>query len=232
MTGNSNKAVLLLSAGLDSAVNLALAKKELSVMLALTMNYGQRAAVQEIKHAEKLAAYYEVPHKIIDLPWLKELSPVSLTDEKAPLPEVKDLDKGGRARAQAVWVPNRNGLFINIAACFAENLGAGRILFGGNLEEAKHFPDNSPEFMLAANKFFKLSTWGKAELFSFTLYWHKDRIADEAVKSGVPLDLIWSCYRGEKKMCGQCESCMRLVRGMKNAGHGHRLGDLNMREAV
>ena len=42
------KSLILLSGGLDSLVSLGLKKDELNVELALTFDYGQKSAVQEI----------------------------------------------------------------------------------------------------------------------------------------------------------------------------------------
>ncbi|CCO07120.1 queuosine biosynthesis protein (fragment) [Desulforamulus hydrothermalis Lam5 = DSM 18033] len=148
--------VVLLSGGLDSTVNLAYALTEGSVKLALTMDYGQRAARREIKAAAALAGYYNIRHQVVELPWLAQITATSLVKEEGSLPEpaAEELDNPDvtQKTAAAVWVPNRNGLFINIAACFAESLNCGQVVAGFNREEAATFPDNTPEFAAAAGK--------------------------------------------------------------------------------
>ncbi len=71
-----DKAVILLSAGLDSSVNFFAALREFEVPLALTFNYGQRAALKEIEKSKKLADAKNVPHVVVDLPWLKPLGKI------------------------------------------------------------------------------------------------------------------------------------------------------------
>ena len=57
-----------------------------------------------------------------------------------------------------MWVPNRNGVFIAIAAAFAESLGADLVVTGFNAEEAATFPDNSAAFAAAATESLRFST--------------------------------------------------------------------------
>ncbi|MEW6698278.1 MAG: 7-cyano-7-deazaguanine synthase QueC [Bacillota bacterium] len=212
--------VVLLSGGLDSTVNLAYALTEGKVELALTINYGQRAAQREIAAAGNLAGHYKIPHRVIELPWLAQITQTALVKGETALPEpsleeLDDLDAANKTAA-AVWVPNRNGLFVNIAACFAEVLHCRLVVAGFNREEAATFPDNTPEFALAASQAMAYSTANQVKVISYTNRLDKKEIAALGNRLGVPWDLIWSCYRGEEKMCGTCESCQRMARAFKS----------------
>jgi len=77
--------VILLSSGLDSLVSLYLAKEICDVKLALTFDYGQKAAQDEIEAAKKIAERFNIEHKAITLPFLKEATNNSLTDSKKGL---------------------------------------------------------------------------------------------------------------------------------------------------
>src|SRR6185437_5552476 len=116
--------VILLSGGLDSAANLALCARRDHPVAALTLRYGQRAAQREVMAARALCRHYDVPHQVVDLPWLGELGGSSLTDTSTSLPHVspEELDQLKRTTetARAVWVPNRNGVLIALAAALAE----------------------------------------------------------------------------------------------------------------
>ena len=59
--------------------------------------------------------------------------------------ELDEMSKIGES-AKNVWVPNRNGAFINIAASFCDAYEADYIVIGFNAEEAVTFPDNSTDF--------------------------------------------------------------------------------------
>ncbi len=218
-TNNDAKAVVLLSGGLDSTVSLACALEKSQTVLALTFDYGQRAKEQEIKASAKIADYYRIPHKIIVLDWLKEITKTSLVDTENNLPllqanQLNDKTATGDS-ARKVWVPNRNGLFINIAGCFAESLGCSYIIFGANKEEGKTFPDNSAKFVTKINKSLKYSTLSQPKVLAPLIGMTKKQIVKTAVQKNVPLNLIRSCYTNEEKHCGKCESCLRLKRALE-----------------
>ena len=208
------KAVVLLSAGLDSTVSLAYGVKTLEVVLGITFNYGQKAYQKEIEQSRQILAHYGIPQEVVELPFLQKITKTSLvkSDEEIPTNiDLSDNDQTKNSMAK-VWVPNRNGVFINIAASYAESLGAKYIITGFNAEEAKTFSDNSREFVLSINSALKYSTQNQVEVISFTQNLEKDEIYRLGEKLGAPLNLIWSCYYGGEEMCGQCESCLRLNR--------------------
>ena len=212
----------MLSGGLDSAVSLACAIIESEVCLGITIDYGQLAAIKEIEAAEALAGYYQIPHKIISLPFLREISDSALVCADLPMPEpelAELMDPAtGSANMADVWIPNRNGLFVNIAASFAEAYGAGLLVTGFNREEAAFFPDNSEEFVAAVNKCLEYSVNKQLKVVSYTQRLDKVDIIKLGRRLAVPFRYIWSCYRGGSKMCGKCESCRRLERAAREAG--------------
>lgn len=213
------KGVILLSGGLDSAVCLAFAVREVEVALCLTADYGQMAAGREIAAARALAAHYGQPHRVVRLPFVGALARASVLG-KSPLEDLTDSDLGDPQKmetaARAAWVPNRNGVLVNVAAAYAEAAGADRVIAGLNREDGAHFPDNSPEFVEGVNNCFRYSTANGVRLVSYTLHLDKVEIVQLGRRLGVPLDLVWSCYRGGAKPCGACASCLRLRRALEN----------------
>lgn len=211
------RSVILFSGGLDSTANLALCREFDIPVLALTANYGQRSAQQEIRAAQKLCQYLDIPHQTVDLTWLGNLGGSALTGNSAiPKLTLEELDQEEktRATAKAVWVPNRNGVLINVAAAYAERLGAQHVVVGFNIEEAATFPDNSIEYLKRANEALTFSTANGVQVASYTASWDKKRIVEElkTLHPKFPFDLIWSCYHGEPTPCGTCESCQRFAR--------------------
>lgn len=218
---NEMKGIVLLSGGLDSAVNLAFACRNLEVVLCLTADYGQLAARREIAAAAALSAHYGAAHQVVELSFLRGLGGSALTGT-GELPElaVADLDDPVRGvdSARRVWVPNRNGLLVNVAACFAEALGCNRIVAGFNREEARTFPDNSRQFLEAVNHALAYSTLADIQMVSYTQFLDKAEIVVLGQRLRVPWSLVWSCYRGGDWPCGTCESCARLARAEEKAG--------------
>ncbi len=212
--------IVLLSSGLDSAVAFKLALDEWGVDLALTFDYGQRAAEKEIECARRICGRFGVRHEAIELPWLEDVTRTSLVyrGEKVPVLTEAELGERGRETAHAVWVPNRNGAFINIAACFADSLGIGRIVCGFNAEEGATFPDNTPEFVEAVNRSLYYSTENHARVVAPVGGLDKVGIIKKGMSIGAPLDLSWSCYLSGERPCGKCESCVRRARAFRLAG--------------
>jgi len=209
------KSIILLSSGLDSSVNLAVAGKKTEILFALTFDYGQKAAKRELYYSEKLCGFFNVKHKIIKLDFYEEL----IKNKLIPKISAKDLEniKITQKAANQVWMHNRNGLFINIAASFAEKEEADLIITGFNAEEAKTFPDNSKEFVKKINESLKYSTLNKVQVKSYTQNLNKSRIYKLGQKLNLPFEFVWPCYKGGKTICGVCESCRRYKRAVAAA---------------
>ena len=216
------RSVVLLSGGLDSSVNLASCVQEDEPVLALTAYYGQRSAEREIDAARKICHYYNVSHEVVELRWLGQLGGNALTDFTKEIPISQNLDDVSTTQktARQVWVPNRNGILINMAAAYAEIRDAEQVIVGFNREEAVAFPDNSTEFLHQVSKSMKFSTLKRISVHSYTDQMDKIGIIRSVVdmKPTFPWDMIWSCYFGGEAPCGQCESCLRFKRAWDRVG--------------
>ncbi len=214
------KSIILLSAGLDSTVNFCKALRETEVILGLTFDYGQRSAQKELLYAKAICNKYYVSHRSITLEYLRDLTHTALVNKERDLPKISEflLDDFTETSktARSVWVPNRNGIFINIAAAFAESLGADEIVVGFNAEEAKTFPDNSEVFLNRVNDSLEFSTLKKPRVVCYTTDFSKREIALFGRELRAPFDLMWSCYEAGEKMCGECESCLRYLRAIRH----------------
>ncbi len=216
------KAVVLLSSGLDSSVNLFVAAQKEDVVLALTFDYGQKASKKEVESSAKLAAHLNIPHKVLSLPWFKDFNTSSLLMDSETVPTGKNVDIQSQAQslqtAKSVWVPNRNGIFLNIGAAFAEALGAQIVIPGFNAEEATTFPDNSEAFMKDLTRSLSYSTANHVQVECFTVKLQKPDIVKKGVALNMPWHLLWPCYLAKEKWCGECESCLRSKRAFAVAG--------------
>jgi len=179
--------------------------------MALTFDYGQRAARAEVAAARRFCRRYDAAHRVVKLRWLAELCPRALVERGAPLPH----RPGETTR---VWVPNRNGVFVAVAAAFAEKAGAPVIVAGFNAEEAVDFPDNSSSFITATNRALRYSTANGVRLISYTASMDKADIVKKAMRLGVPLENIYPCYGEGPRPCGRCISCRRTMAALTQAG--------------
>jgi len=216
------KSVVLLSAGLDSTVNFYEALNQTQVVLALTFDYGQRAAPKEIQRAQRISLASHIPHQVLQLPFFKSWGGSSLTDSSLFVPVGHDVSIDdpvvSQQSAKSVWVPNRNGVFLNIAAGFAEALGASWIIPGFNAEEAATFPDNSEDFLQQTTRSLFYSTSNHVEAHCFTTELTKPQIVRRGMELGVDFKKMWPCYFAGAVWCGECESCKRSQRALASAG--------------
>lgn len=195
MNKTKKTALILLSGGLDSYISLDIACKAYKISLALTFDYGQAALKDEIKASRKIAKKYGIEHKIIKLPFLAQIC--------------GDTSKN-------IWIPNRNGLFLNIAGCFCDKYQIDGIIFGANIEEAQDFSDNTTDFIKNAQNTLFYSTKIHPEIISPLSKMTKYETIIYAIENNLDFSLIKSCYNSKeetgKKHCGKCPSC-KLLKG-------------------
>lgn len=213
------KAVVLLSGGLDSATCLAEAAGKGFDVYALTLHYGQRHRV-ELAAARRLARHYRVrAHRILRVP-LEAFGGSALTDRRRRVHQ-GSLSKG----IPSTYVPARNTVFLALALSWAESLGARHLYIGVNALDYSGYPDCRPAFIRAFERLARLATkrgveggWGlriHAPLLRLT----KSGIVRRAVRLGMPIGMTRSCYDPKAgKACGRCDSCLLRARGFREAG--------------
>jgi 7-cyano-7-deazaguanine synthase len=212
-------AVVLLSGGLDSAVTLAAMRADGYAVHALTIDYGQRHAV-EIERAARLAAYYGAEHRVVSLD-LRGFGGSALTAELS-VPKDRPEGAGG---IPITYVPARNTIFLSLALAWAEVLGAGAIALGVNAVDYSGYPDCRPEYLAAFERLARLATRVGVEsgsaprIVAPLIGLTKADIVRRGVELGVPFELTHSCYDPEDgAACGRCDSCRIRRRGFEAAG--------------
>jgi 7-cyano-7-deazaguanine synthase len=210
----ARRSVVLLSGGLDSTVACALAPEAgYEPSAALFFDYGQSAARREEHAARGIAGFFRLPFERVGLPWIARFSKSALV-APAGAPLRWSPDRLDDTAPRAVWVENRNGIFINSAAFYAAEKGFDTIVAGFNREEAGAFPDNSEAYVERTNAALELGCSRPVRLESPTLRMTKREIAARALSFDIPWELLWSCYGGGPLQCGSCESCLRLKRAV------------------
>jgi 7-cyano-7-deazaguanine synthase len=202
-----NKAVVLLSGGLDSATVTAIAMAEGYEVIALSFRYGQRHH-KELEAAKKIAQALNVKeHLIIDVN-LSQWGGSSLTDESMTIPQ----DGVQPNIIPSTYVPGRNTVFIAIALSLAEAKNAQAIYLGINAVDYSGYPDCRPEYLQAYQQLANLSSKAGIEgnapkLVAPLVHDSKADIVRRALELNVPIADTWSCYQGGETPCGLCDSC-------------------------
>jgi 7-cyano-7-deazaguanine synthase len=213
-----NKAVVLLSGGLDSATTLAIAREQGFACHALSLDYGQRH-VAELNAARRVAgALGCVEHKVIPIA-LDAFGGSALTDRNIAVPEQET------AGIPVTYVPARNTVFLALALGWAEVIGAHDLFIGVNALDYSGYPDCRPEYIAAFERLANLATragveGGRFHVHAPLIAMTKAEIVREGMRLGVDYALTVSCYQAdaEGRACGRCDSCRLRARGFADAG--------------
>jgi len=211
-------AVVLLSGGLDSMVSAARAREDGFQLLALTIDYNQRHAV-EMASARRIAATLgAVRHIVLPIN-------LSLFGGSALTADI-DVPKDGVGEGIPVtYVPARNTIFLSLALGWAEASGARSLYVGVNALDYSGYPDCRPEFIDAFQALADIATKAGIEGDRFTVqaplqHMTKADIVREAARLGLDAGISWSCYDPAPGglHCGLCDSCRLRARGFDEAG--------------
>src|SRR6185295_1752962 len=152
---SEQRAVVLLSGGLDSTTTLAIAKSEGFQVYALTFRYGQRHSL-EVEAARRIAQATGVAEHVLVEFDLRPFGGSALTSD---LDVPKDRPVASMAEGIPVtYVPARNTIFLSFGLAWAEVLGAGTIFIGVNALDYSGYPDCRPEYLEAFERLARLAT--------------------------------------------------------------------------
>ena len=203
-----NKSVIvLLSGGLDSSTVTGIAKKSNAKIYGLSFDYGQRHK-KELNSAITIAKHYNINElKIVKLD-LSLWGGSSLTDIQKKIPTNGIQDN----KIPNTYVPGRNTIFISVALSYAEAINADFIGLGVNALDYSGYPDCRPDYIKKFQELANLANKRGREknpikLWTPLINLNKEKIIQLAFENNVPLDKTWSCYSGNTKPCGKCDSC-------------------------
>ena len=213
----SERAIVLVSGGMDSCVTAAIANTENDELAFLHAGYGQRTEKREREAFEALADHYNVSLRlVISLEHLAQIGGSSLTD---PAIAVTPADLNSRAIPSS-YVPFRNAHLLAAAVSWGEVINASAIYIGAVAEDSSGYPDCRPEFYAAFQSVIDLGTKPDTDIRIRTpvIHMRKAEIIRTGLELGAPLDLTWSCYRASELACGNCDSCALRLRAFRQAG--------------
>lgn len=215
----TQKAVSLVSGGMDSLVALALALEENREVYTLHMSYGQRTMHKEKECFERICNHYHIPthHRIMfDHTVLGNMGGSSLTDQQM---EVSQADLSA-IHVPTSYVPFRNAHMLCVAVSWAEVCGASRIYIGAVEEDSSGYPDCRESYYNIFNQLIAEGTKPETKITIVTpvIHMKKRDIVLKGTGLQAPFYLTWSCYKNVEIPCQNCDSCALRERGFREAG--------------
>jgi|SRR5579862_6392168 len=216
----SDRAVVLLSGGLDSTTAAALARREGWELYGLTIRYGQ-VHLAEIESARRVAAALGFARHLELTVDLGSLGGSALTGDGV-IPKDRALET---AEIPSTYVPARNTIFLSLALGWAEALGASHIVIGVNALDYSGYPDCRPEYIAAFEYLATLATRAGVEgnaprIWAPLQQLSKAGIIRVGLELGVDYAITHSCYdpAPDGRPCGRCDSCRLRAKGFQEAG--------------
>src|SRR5688500_11790392 len=213
------RAVVLLSGGLDSATVLAIARELGYSCYALSVDYGQRHRAELDAAAHIAEALGAVEHRTLRID-LGGIGGSALTDSSIAVPESPQIG------IPVTYVPARNTVMLSFALGWAEVLNAPRIFIGVNAVDYSGYPDCRPAFVAAFERVANLATKAGVEgtvafkIMTPLIDLTKAQIIQRGVALGVDYSLTVSCYQADDagQACGSCDACRLRRDGFAAAG--------------
>ena len=213
-------AVVLFSGGIDSTTALHWALGRFAPVWALVFDYGQMHRV-EVEMAKRIAYTLGIGCEVAELPLQKLLRSALLADGRpiaASLAESRQ-----EAGAPTTYVPFRNGIFLAVAAAYAESRGWRHLVAGFNAIDTPDYPDTTEAFarkmQAAINQGTAAAKGGpRFRVHAPLARLEKKEIIALGCRLGVDYSRSVSCYRGGEVPCGRCPSCDVRARAFAELG--------------
>ena len=220
MSEHDDRAVVLLSGGLDSATCLAMARDAGLECFCLSFAYGQRHGT-EVEYSARIAqALGAREHRVASID-MGAFGGSALTDPSMEVPTTPDTGE----EIPVTYVPARNTVFLSSALAWSEVLGARTIYIGVNAVDYSGYPDCRPEFIAAFETMANLATKAGVEgrhirIETPLIGMSKAEIIRCGTALGVDYGMTVSCYQlsAAGEACGVCDSCRIRKEGFDAAG--------------
>jgi 7-cyano-7-deazaguanine synthase len=209
--------VAIVSGGMDSVTLLhTLVKKEHRHPAVISFMYGQKHS-KEIGYAEHHSRLLGCEsHLVLDLGLLKPLlSSSALVGDDVAIPKIQDV----RGDPQpATYVPNRNMIFLSLAAAYAESNGVSQVFYGAQRHDMYGYWDTTLEFLERLNVVYALNRKNSIRIEAPFVDRSKADIVRMGLDMGVDYALTWSCYQGQELACGRCPTCAERMEAFNQVG--------------
>jgi 7-cyano-7-deazaguanine synthase len=216
-----DKAVVLLSGGLDSSTLLHHVVRRLGVgeVYALSFLYGQKHRRELEAAAWQARAAGVKAHDVVDMGFYEGLTAgaSALTDPAIEVPRLTDLS-GESLSQPPTYVPNRNMILLSLAAAYAEARGVQDVFYGAQSQDRYGYWDCTQAFLNRINGVLGLNRRRAITIHAPYVNMSKAEELALGVELGVDYAHTWTCYRGGDIPCGECPACVERCSAFASAG--------------
>ncbi len=209
--------VAIVSGGLDSVTLLHyLVKEQQRRPAVITFIYGQKHH-KEVDFARKQAELLGCEaHLVLDLALLRPLFAHSaLIDEETAVPDVIDVMGDPQP---VTYVPNRNMIFLALAAAYAETHQVSQVFYGAQRHDMYGYWDTTPQFLAQLNQVYGLNRKNPIAIEAPFVNYTKTDLVRKGLALAVDYGQTWSCYEGQELACGRCPTCAERLKAFAEVG--------------
>ena len=204
--------VIIVSGGMDSVTLLYEYKDRIA--LGISFDYGSNHNSKEIPFAKLHCERLGIKHITIPLDFMHQYFKSSLLEGADAIPEGHYEDENMKSTV----VPFRNGIMLAIAAGIAESNGLSNVMIANHGGDHAIYPDCRPEFISAMSQATKAGSYNGVTVLAPYTNISKSDIARHGKALGIDYTETWSCYKGGKKHCGKCGTCVERKEALQEAG--------------
>lgn len=208
------KVVVLLSGGLDSVTLLHHMAATETVVAALGFDYGAKHNARELPCAADQCRSLRILNQIVPLSFLAQTFKSDLLKSGGTIPD-------GHYEEQSMKktvVPFRNGIFLSLAAGYAESHDAEAVAIAAHSGDHTIYPDCREDFLQPMAQSISAGTYAKIQLLRPFVSMNKADIVRRGADLKIDYARTWSCYKGGVLHCGTCGTCIERREAFLHAG--------------
>ena len=116
------------------------------------------------------------------------------------------------------YVPNRNMIFLSLAAAYAETRGVAEAYYGAQQHDIYGYWDTTSQFLGRLNELFQLNRQTPIQIKAPFVNYSKTDILRTGLALAVDYSVTWSCYEGQETACGRCPTCVERLNAFAEIG--------------
>jgi 7-cyano-7-deazaguanine synthase len=117
-----------------------------------------------------------------------------------------------------LFLPNRNMIFLSIAAAYAESHQVQNVYYGAQAHDLYGYWDTTTDFLERINNLLALNRKNSIQIHAPLVDLNKAGVLKMGLEIGVDFGRTWSCYQGNDKACGRCPTCGERLAAFKALG--------------